>query len=81
LTVADIKQAFLDNLFYQLNRGPKLATKHDLYTALAVTVRDRVFHLSVHTIENPALAEVLGYIAGGALERVWKVTPSPVNVT
>lgn len=52
LTVADIKQAFLDNLFYQLNRAPKLATKHDLYTALAVTVRDRVFHSSVHTIES-----------------------------
>ncbi|MBV8214919.1 MAG: glycogen/starch/alpha-glucan phosphorylase [Verrucomicrobia bacterium] len=54
LSVADIKQAFLDNLFYQLNRLPAFATKYDLYSALAVTIRDRVFHSSVHTIENYA---------------------------
>jgi glycogen phosphorylase len=52
LGVEDIKQAFLDNLFYAMNRVPGFATKNDLYTALAMTVRDRVFHASVHTIEN-----------------------------
>ncbi len=54
LGVEDIKQAFLDNLFYQMNRVPAVATKNDLYMALAMTVRDRVFHSSVHTIENYA---------------------------
>ena len=52
LNVEDIKESFLDNLFYALNRAPALATKNDLYTALAMTVRDRVFHSSVHTIET-----------------------------
>jgi len=54
LSVADIKQSFLDNLFYQLNRVPAFATKHDLYAALAITIRDRVFHSSVQTLEHYA---------------------------
>jgi glycogen phosphorylase len=52
LNVEDIKQSFLDNLFYAMDRVPAIATKNDLYTALAMTVRDRVFHSSVHTIES-----------------------------
>ena len=47
-----MKQAFLDNLFYALNRNHGIATKNDLYTALALTVRDRVFHRSIHTLEQ-----------------------------
>jgi len=43
LDVADIKQSFLDSLFYGLGRVPSVATRNDLYTALALTVRDRVF--------------------------------------
>jgi glycogen phosphorylase len=54
LSIQDIKQAFLDNLFYRMNRVPAVATKNDLYMALAMTVRDRVFHSSVHTLENYA---------------------------
>jgi glycogen phosphorylase len=52
MKVEDIEQAFLDNLFCAINRGRAIATKNDLYTALALTVRDRVFHRSVHTLEN-----------------------------
>ena len=52
LSVEDIKQAFLDNLFYSMGRPPAVATPNDLYTALALTIRDRVLHRSVHTIEN-----------------------------
>src|SRR5260221_855889 len=52
LSIEDIKQAFLDNLFYLMDRVPAVATKNDLYTALAVTVRDRGFHASGHTLEN-----------------------------
>jgi glycogen phosphorylase len=51
-SVEDIKQAFLDNLFYAMDRVPAIATKNDLCTALAMTVRDRVFHSSVHTIKS-----------------------------
>jgi glycogen phosphorylase len=52
LHVEDIKQSFLDNLFYAMDRVPAIATKNDLYTALAMTVRDRVFHSGVQTIES-----------------------------
>src|SRR5215468_12079808 len=48
----DIRQSFLDSLFYGLGRIPSIATRNDLYTALALTVRDRVFRHGVHTIES-----------------------------
>ena len=51
LTVADLKQAFLDNLFYGMGRVPMAATRNDAYTALALTVRDRVLKQGVRTIE------------------------------
>lgn len=38
----DIAQAFLDNLYYAQGRIPVLATRNDLYMALAYTVRDRL---------------------------------------
>jgi glycogen phosphorylase len=52
LNVEDIKQSFLDSLFYGLGRVPSVATRNDLYTALALTVRDRVFHHGLHTVEK-----------------------------
>lgn len=52
LDVEDIKQSLIDNLFYGMGRVPAVATRNDLYTALALTVRDRVFRHSVHTIES-----------------------------
>src|SRR6516225_7064498 len=48
----DIRQSFLDSLFYGLGRIPSIATRNDLYTALALTVRDRVFRHGVRTIET-----------------------------
>ncbi|HET6420190.1 MAG TPA: glycogen/starch/alpha-glucan phosphorylase [Geobacteraceae bacterium] len=42
LTPESIAQAFLDNLYYAQGRIPDLATKNDLYMALAYTVRDRM---------------------------------------
>src|SRR6201987_2952407 len=65
LSIQDIKQAFLDNLFYRMNRVPAIATKNDLYMALALTVRDRVFHRSVHTLENygELKPRVVGYLS------------------
>lgn len=52
LTVADLKQSFLDTLFCTLGRVPSAATPHDLYTALALAIRDRVLKLGVQTLET-----------------------------
>jgi glycogen phosphorylase len=52
LDVEDIKQSLIDNLFCGMGRVPAIATRNDLYTALALTVRDRVFRHGVHTIES-----------------------------
>ena len=54
LSVADLKQSFLDNLLCALGRVPMAATRHDHYTALALTVRDRLLKQSVRTLEHYA---------------------------
>jgi starch phosphorylase len=43
-SVADLKQAILDNLYYQQGRVPDLATRYDWYMATAYAVRDRMMH-------------------------------------
>src|SRR5688572_16398511 len=65
LRAQDIKQAFLDNLFYGMGRVPAAATLHDAYSALALTVRDRLLRRSVETAESAAEkgARVLGYFS------------------
>ncbi len=64
-SVAEIKQAFLDNLFCGLGRAPTAATPNDAYTALALTVRDRVLHRSVETLEDYGAkdARVVAYLS------------------
>ncbi|HEY2713198.1 MAG TPA: hypothetical protein VGI60_11840 [Chthoniobacterales bacterium] len=52
LTSAEIKQAFRDNLRCALARSERAATKHDLYFALALTVRDRVLEHTVESLES-----------------------------
>ena len=52
LTIDEIKQAFLDNLHCGLGRVERTATKHDLYHALALTVRDRLFERTVESLET-----------------------------
>src|SRR5512139_3126578 len=54
LSVADLKQSFLDNLFCGLGRVPAVATPNDAYMALAFTVRDRVLKQGVRTLERYA---------------------------
>ncbi|HKU42649.1 MAG TPA: glycogen/starch/alpha-glucan phosphorylase, partial [Polyangiales bacterium] len=46
LGVENIRQAFLDNLMVGMGVVRELATPHDLYFALALTVRDRLLQLS-----------------------------------
>ena len=64
-SVADLKQSFLDNLFCSLGRVTMAATHHDLYTALALTIRDRVLKQGVHTLETYAEhdARVVAYLS------------------
>ncbi len=58
--VAEIKQAFLDNLHCGMGRLEAVATRHDLYFALALSVRDRLF--------QRAVASIAGY--GGIGKRI-----------
>src|SRR5215831_3481983 len=51
LSVADLRQSFLDNLLCSIGRAPMAATPNDIYTALALTVRDRVHKQGVKTME------------------------------
>ena len=50
VTAEEIKQAFLDNMHCGLGRSERVATKHNVYYALALTVRDRLFNHTVGTI-------------------------------
>jgi len=68
ITVDEIKQAFLDNLRCGMGRLEDVATKHDLYFALALTIRDRVFQRTVESLEY----------YGGADAR--RVATSPRNI-
>src|SRR5262245_35602913 len=65
LGVADLRQSFLDNLFCSLGRVPMAATPNDIYTALALTVRDRVHKQGVRTIEaqSEQEARVVAYFS------------------
>lgn len=54
VSVDDLKQSFLDNLFCGLGRVPLAATRNDAYIALALTVRDRLFSQGVRTMETYA---------------------------
>ena len=61
----DIEQSFLDNLFCSMGRVSRAATRNDLYTALALTVRDRVLKQGVRTLEayTEQDARVVAYLS------------------
>jgi starch phosphorylase len=65
MTVADLKQSFVDNLLCDLGRAPMAATPNDIYTALAITVRDRVHKQGVRTMEARSAQEarVVAYLS------------------
>lgn len=52
LSKDDIKTSFLENLFFGIGRVPKGATLKDFYTALSLTIRDRIFKEFVHTTKR-----------------------------
>ena len=47
-----IKKAFLENLFYVQGRSLDNASTYDLYMALAITIRDRLLHRWVNTLNQ-----------------------------
>lgn len=47
-----IKRAIMDNLNFIQGRVPRTATKNDWYMAVAYTVRDRILHRWMRTIES-----------------------------
>lgn len=49
LTQEEIKSSFLKKLFFGLGRVPQATSYHDVYTALALSVRDRAFRQSVRS--------------------------------
>jgi starch phosphorylase len=52
LSAQEITQAFLDNLRCGMGKIERAATKRDLYFALALTVRDRLFERTAESMEN-----------------------------
>ena len=52
VTADEIKNAFCANLHSRLGRLERFATKNDLYLALALTVRDRLFERIVETMDT-----------------------------
>jgi glycogen phosphorylase len=46
-----LAQAIVENLYYALGRVPQVATRNDWYTALALTVRDRMLQNWVKTAD------------------------------
>lgn len=52
LSKEEIKKDFLKKLFYHLGRIPAVTTKNDLYTALALTIRDRALRQFVRSTEE-----------------------------
>ena len=47
-----LRRAMLDNLFYVQGKFPAIATPYDYYMGLAYTVRDRLLHRWVNTVET-----------------------------
>src|SRR5215472_6549565 len=64
MSVTDLRQSFVDNLLCSLGRAPMAATPNDIYTALALTVRDRVHKQGVRTLEGRSEeARVVAYLS------------------
>ena len=60
LAKEDIKKDFLHKLFYHIGRVPAVTTDNDLYTALALTIRDRVLRQFVRSTEEFAQKDARG---------------------
>ncbi len=52
MSVEALRRAFADNLFYLQGKYENLASLYDFYMALAYTVRDRLFHRWLKTMDT-----------------------------
>lgn len=52
MTVDAFRRAFKDNLYYLQGKDERLATQHDNYMALAYTVRDRLVHRWIKSMQT-----------------------------
>jgi len=51
-SVETLRRAMADHLFYSLGRTADMATKQEIYMAVALTVRDRLLHRWLNTAET-----------------------------
>lgn len=61
----EFKRAILYNLFYRVGKPVFTATLRDFYTAVAYTVRDRMQHLFVNSVESllSAQTKIVSYLS------------------
>ena len=52
LSIETLKRAVFDNLFYIQGKSQVIATKNDFYMALAYTVRDRLLHRWLNSVQK-----------------------------
>jgi len=52
MSLETLKRAFADNLFYLQGKYETIASPHDYYMALAYTVRDRLLHRFIKTVQT-----------------------------
>ncbi|HEV2275748.1 MAG TPA: glycogen/starch/alpha-glucan phosphorylase [Acidobacteriaceae bacterium] len=52
LTAEGLKRGFLDHLYFTMGKYPAVANQHDLYMALAYTVRDGMMERWISTVQN-----------------------------
>ena len=52
LTAEALKRSFVEKLFYSQGKHPHTATPNDLYTALALAVRERVVHRGLQCMDT-----------------------------
>lgn len=57
LDVETLKRAILDNLFYGQGKFPEIATHNDWYMSVAHTVRDRLVHRWITTLQKMLSSE------------------------
>lgn len=64
-SIASLKKAILDNLYYIQGRTPELATKNDWYMAVAYTVRDRMLRHFIHSLKRmqDAKVKIVSYLS------------------
>ncbi len=52
LSIPTLRRALADNLYYGVGKFPAIASRNDYYMALSLTVRDRLLHRWINTLES-----------------------------